>query len=303
MIDDRMAHYGLRMGENAHAIAIDEVKRWIETGGTAKSVTRTDVLKAIERRSLRASIPSNPKVALWIHGWAKRAYDVAPTVELDWSSYFEKDSRRIPSERHWRGRLLPDLLRAKRSLARRADGAYIDLRAKLPLSHLCAIGFAFPESGGFSFRVEQATRGEVHLWNSSTGSICTAFASPKDDDNTQADDVVVALSVTDDARQDVERSRTAFPKHARFVFAVPEPGVSDDAIGSGRDAVGLAVSAKKLLQATRRRLCARRLHLVLYAPAAFALFLGQRLNALGEVILYERTADGIYRRALEIQTG
>lgn len=40
MVDERMARYGLRMGENARAIAMDEVRTWIEVGGSRKCITR-----------------------------------------------------------------------------------------------------------------------------------------------------------------------------------------------------------------------------------------------------------------------
>src|SRR5258708_28468835 len=36
------------------------------------------------------------------------------------------------------------------------------------------------------------------------------------------------------------------------------------------------------------------IHLVLFCPASITLFLGQRMNALGEVITYEWTVDGAY---------
>jgi len=85
MVDERMARYGLRMGENARAIAIDEVRTWIEVGGSRKRITRDVLLEAIERRKLRARQAAEPKVSLLIHGWGKRSYDHTPIVELDWT--------------------------------------------------------------------------------------------------------------------------------------------------------------------------------------------------------------------------
>lgn len=43
--------------------------------------------------------------------------------------------------------------------------------------------------------------------------------------------------------------------------------------------------------------------MVLYVPATLCLFLGQRLNALGEVVTYERTVHGGYQPSVMLRTG
>lgn len=68
-------------------------------------------------------------------------------------------------------------------------------------------------------------------------------------------------------------------------------------------ASALAVRAKDLIRAFRNRYRASQTHLVLYAPATFCLFLGQRLNALGRIVTYERTVEGGYQASLTISTG
>jgi hypothetical protein len=64
----------------------------------------------------------------------------------------------------------------------------------------------------------------------------------------------------------------------------------------------LAIAAKDLLRQTRTRYCATCIHLVLYAPAGFCLFLGQRLNALGDIVAYERKPEGGYCPSVCLRT-
>lgn len=46
-----------------------------------------------------------------------------------------------------------------------------------------------------------------------------------------------------------------------------------------------------------------RTHLFLASPMAFAVFLGQALNAVGETLSYERTPGDSYQLALTLPTG
>src|SRR3712207_5742099 len=57
---------------------------------------------------------------------------------------------------------------------------------------------------------------------------------------------------------------------------VTHDGVRDGAITGAEDAVALAVRAKELIRGSRNKYRAKRTHLVLYAPATYCLFPGQR---------------------------
>ena len=88
----------------------------------------------------------------------------------------------------------------------------------------------------------------------------------------------------------------------RVVLATPDRGADDVALQGDADAVALANEARRLLKQERQNHGARRIHLVLYAPAGFALFLGQRLNALGTIVTYERTIDDGYQPSIVLHT-
>ena len=304
MVDERMARYGLKMGENARAIAADEIRTWIEVGGNNKRVTREMLLEVIERRQLRAHQVAEPPVSLLIHGWDKRSYDRVPTVELDWTKYFDKAARRVPHQTDWDQALLPDLIRVREELAGYQGGDYIDFRGKLPLTSVLVIGAVFREAAGYKFRAEQPTRGENYLWRSNAKPSGKVFRITMQEREKTGNDIHVTLAITGDARNDVELLNEQLAGVFKAtVYAEPDSGSGDSAITCNEDAVALAVHAKELIRDCRRKYLAARTHLVLYGPATFCLFLGQRLNALGEILTYERTVEGGYQVSMSLKTG
>lgn len=304
MVDERMARHGLRMGENARAVATDEVRAWIEEGGERKRITRDTLLETIERRELRANKVDEPPVSLWVHGWGRRAFERPPTVELDWTAHFDRTSRRVPGQDVWERVLLLDLARAREVLSALAGGTYIDFRGKLPLTAVFAVGASFTEVAGYKFRAEQPTRGENYLWRSDARPSERGFRVTEQSLDAGGEDLLVTLSVTGDAREDVRVLGEQLGGALKAtVYAEPDNGAGDAAITGNEDAVALAVRAKEVIRGSRNKYRARRTHLVLYAPATFCLFLGQRLNALGEVVTYERTAQGGYQPSVILRTG
>ncbi|WP_426755875.1 SAVED domain-containing protein [Myxococcus sp. Y35] len=303
-VDDRMGRLGLRMGRVPRAIVLDGLREWIELGGGGKRVTPESLREAIRAWGLLASREDVPAVSLWIHGWARRTWEQPPTEELDWTRYFDRDTRRVPSEAVWRDTLLPGLLAARQRLASRPDGALIDLRGKLPLSTVLAVGFHFLEVGGYRFRVEQPTRGETFLWRSDARPSQRRLRITGHEGHADATELLVVFQMTGDARADVERFVAERPGAFRAVlYLEPEDGPHDGAVGSDADAVAFAIQAREQLRRARNEYRAAVTHLILYAPASCCLFLGQRLNAVGAVVSYERTGDGGYAPALTLQTG
>jgi hypothetical protein len=300
-VDDRMAKYGLKHGENARAVAVDEIRRRIQDGGDAKRITRNVLRSIIQNRGLRADVPDAPETRLWIHAWDQQGYDVPPTVELDWTRYFDREERRVPAAEEWRQVLMPRLQEVRKQFAARPQGKYIDLRGKMSLTAGLAVGAAFPRVAGFSFRIEQPTGGDIHLWRSDAPASDARFVAVAES-GAPGDELAVGLSVTGRGLPDLERFVAACGIPS-FVYAEPEGGTGHAAIPSAGDAAGLALSAKELIREARERYRATRVHLFLYSPISFAVFLGQAMNALGPVVTYERTADGGYQESVTLRTG
>lgn len=306
-VDDRMGRYKLKTGEAARSSAMDAVKKWIEQDGPPCKIT-AEVLKAkIDELKLWADKP-DAIPAIWVHGWVKQAYGETCLAELDWTDRFDRDSRRIPTQEEWDTVLFPALKETKTKLANlpKGEGKKFDLRGKISLSISVAIGAAFSKVAGYTIRSEQPTPSGVKLWSSdeepSDVTLSENRLAVKED--ADAHNLIVALSITGDAAPDV----VAFAESSDSTFSsainlVPTAGASNSAISSGADCNAYAISAREIIRKVKNDHRRSTIHLFVYAPASFALFLGQYLNALGNIILYEKNIAGDYVEALKLATG
>jgi len=302
-VDERMKVNGMRMGKVPQDLAIAIVRGWIQAGGHHKRIGRLELERVIAERGLRADLADTPKASLIIHGWDRRYFDVPPTVELDWTRFLDFDSRTIPRHQVWTDTLIPELKRAKARLSSVPGANFIDFRGKLPLSALLVVGRTLPEAGGFRLRVEQPTSGEIHLWRSDAPTSQFDLTISETPIEGQGKDLLVSISLTGDAANDV---RTLLSEDRRFKLWVdikPAAGASSTSVNSAGEATAIAVQVKELIRQFRVRSGAESIGLILYCPASVALFVGQRLNALGEVVAYERRIMGGYQEAVVIQTG
>jgi hypothetical protein len=302
-VDERMKLHGLRMGKVPQDLSISIVRGWIRAGGENKRISRLELEKAIAEKGLRADATEIPKANLTIHGWDRRYFDVPPTIELDWTRFFDIESRSIPTQQVWADELIPELKRAKAQLADVPGANFIEFRGKLPLSALLVVGRALPEAGGFRLRVEQPTGGETHLWRSDVPASRFDLTVSETPIEGEGKDLLVSISLTGDAANDVRRLLSEDSRFKVWVDVKPAAGPSSTSVKSASEATAIAMQVKELMRQTRIRSGAQRIGLILYSPASVALFLGQRLNALGEVIAYERRIAGGYQEAVVIQTG
>jgi len=303
-VEERMTRYGLRIGAVARANVLDIVRGWIKKGGDFKRIDSSVLERVIKERDLKAADVEQPKVSLIIHGWAKRGYDLAPTIELDWTQFFDFDTRTIASPEVWSQRLIPDLNHAKKQLGATPNGTYIDFRAKLPLTASLVVGRVFSEALGFRFRVEQPSSGETFLWRSDAARSGYQVNVTEVELAASGDAGIVSLSITGDSKPEVQHMISSSSVSFRSWMDIsPEAGASGRSIKSAGDAVSIAEQLKELTKKFRQKNGLKTVHMVLYCPATVALFAGQRLNALGDVITYERTLAGAYQQSAILQTG
>jgi SMODS-associated and fused to various effectors sensor domain/Cap4 dsDNA endonuclease len=303
-VDDRMARYGLRAGRDPRAVALDIVRGWIKEGGQKKRIDESVLKSVIHARGLRAISSEQPQTSLWIHGWAKRHYDLTPTVELDWTSHFQIEARSVASPVVWEEKLLPQLRETRTKFAAMTGGTYIDFRGKLPLSASLAVGHIFSEPFGIRFRVEQPSGGEILLWRSDAGTEAFDLHTEETPFDADGSEGIVALSITGNAGPDVLRLASVMPRNFRaFLNLTPKAGFSATSVQSAGQVVSIATQVKELIRRFRTHRGLTAIHLVLYCPAAVALFLGQRMNALGKVLTWERSADGSYQPSVTLLTG
>jgi hypothetical protein len=303
-VNDRMVRYGLRAGQDAQAIARDVVRGWIKEGGKSKRIDRAVLEATVRDRCLKAVVPQQPKVSLWVHGWAKRFYDLPPTIELNWTKFFDIETRKIADQTTWDTILIPQLKQAREQLSNTPSGDYIDLRAKVPLSASVMIGRIFAEAMGFKFRVEQPSGGEIHLWRSDAGAGAFSLRATSAEGSAESRIGLVSVSITGDAKPDIQRQFAKDQRgFRRWVDLQPESGPRATSLSSANEAVAVAHHVKETIRELRSLCGLEQVWLFLYCPATLAVFIGQRLNAVGAVVLYERDGKGNYAESAFIETG
>ncbi len=246
---------------------------------------------------LKTKKSENEFPTLWIHGWDKQTYIGKPIVELDWTEYYSRNPHMIASLEIWTTKLLPQLKSIKQEWAEAYQNRHIRLRGKLPLSVGVAIGNIFSSAAGYSLDTEQLTAGKgSSIWRSDRASSLKFEVSEISE--MQGKDLLMVFSIARDTKIAVQSLiQDSVDQFKRVVYATPEAGVGANSVSSAEDIVALAISGKSLID--EYRLNGGKVHIILATPFSFSISLGQQLNALGEVIIYEYKLDsGTYQIAM-----
>ncbi len=245
--------------------------------------------------------------SLWVHGWVKQNYGDSPTVELDWTQYFNIDTqpRCIADQATWDNILRPSLIQAREKLSQGRAEVTVDIRGRFSLSTAVAIGTVFPHTRGYTLQVEKQNTGQNNLWRSDVSPSDAKFKIVKEDGKV-GEHLLIALGISGDPSGELRQLYKDSPiPFSAVVYAEPESGTGERAIGSDTDAIALAIHAKEIIRQYRRKYEATDTHLVLHAPLSFCLFLGQRLRVVGDVICYECVSikDKKYQPSVKLCTG
>jgi SMODS-associated and fused to various effectors sensor domain len=284
-VDRQMQACGLKSGEGARSIAIDQIRRWIEAGHRSKEITLPTLQAALDRLDLWAPRALESYVAVFVHTWMKRAYDSQADYELDWSAHFDHLTRRVPDIAMWNLRLIPELRTLERSISQETSCRSIRLRGSLCLSAAFAIGHVFSVAGGY--RIELLHRTET--WRSEIPPDPSYRLTVKEEPGvSEASDLLFVLSVTGDARPQVE----AFVQQSSMSFRAclyltPKGGPHDFSVQGVAQASALARLTRLELRKALATYQPTVTHLIYFGPQSLATLIGQKLNACGIVQLYE----------------
>lgn len=223
---------------------------------------------------------------IWLQGWGACGQDNAddtPDELLDWRSHYSKDPFKIPSLDQWEQQLFPELATLKSKLTDTYAGKTLDLHSKLSLPAALAVGYTFPETAGYTLQLTLRNK----IWRSNAAPaksrLMVVYAKGRKGPN-----LLVGIGVTASCQAELKMfSASAAQPFDAVVYLEPESGVGSQSIGSDAEAVAYSMDAKDLLRSQKQKYEATSIHLVLLAPAGFALFLGHWLSRLGEVIPYE----------------
>ena len=102
-------------------------------------------------------------------------------------------------------------------------------------------------------------------------------------------EMVIGISIKKKVANEVERylGNDGFPRSSTLLF-------SDDAILSAAHVNQAVEKAKQMINESGAAVGAKKIHLFIAVPAQFALFLGHRLNAMGDIQCYEYRNTNVY---------
>lgn len=204
-----------------------------------------------------------------------------PEVRFRWARFFGGSARTFPPSEEWT-ELLEELAATRRWLQEHRRPRLLRISGSLRLSAAYAVGAAFREVAGF--RLEADARGD--WWE--TSSIPPApdqFEWQVDRLRPEAsDEVAVSIGLPRRIAPDVEATI------ASRGDSIPHLALhSSGQLTSGIEADKAASAAKGVIAEFVQASGARNVNLFLSTPAALALFLGHRVNALGAVQCHEFT--------------
>ena len=218
---------------------------------------------------------------------ATDSVDPASAQELvfDWQEFFGGGERRYPPPGAW-NRMRKELQAASEWIAAARRPRRISLGGSRRLSASLCIGSVFSAVSGFTFEMDY--RGEVWKTDKYGGPEYpweVERVGPR-----QCREIAVAIGILKDIREDVAQfleheGRSAELRLVLTGFeALTGPAAANAAAAAAKEAVARELSASG----------ARVLHLFMAVPAPFALYLGHRLNAVGEVQCYEWVGESSY---------
>lgn len=217
----------------------------------------------------------------------------APELVFDWQEFFGGGERAYPAPEAWK-RMRAELDATRDWIVAARRPRRISLGGSRRLSGSLCIGSALPAVSGFALEMDY--RGDV--WRTDE------YGGPPYPWEIErlggggCEELAVAIGVLKNIREDVTRflENEGRVPQLRLVLRGSEPlagpAAANSAVATAKDAISGEMSAAG----------ARVLHLFIGAPAPFALFLGHRLNAIGEVQCYEWVGSGTYAPACRMKT-
>jgi hypothetical protein len=297
--DERaLAHFVDRLlrhpdfAEKVRAMIVPAFAETMRAIGARKgnTLSRSDMEKILHD-AVTGSIASEKKITLWLQNWTTETFDVPADYSLDWSEYFDRARRQVPSPERWNDELVPRLEALKKQLLRERKERLIRFRGKCALSSGVALGAVFPTVGGWAFEIPQPPAKEP--WRSDATPTKRYDMTVEELEGTaDGTDIVLGLNIRGDGRQDMVKyveSTGLIPW--RYLFISP-PIQGAQSIRGASDAVAFAKTVRETLGNSLKHYDVRKTRLFFYGPFALAVFLGQHLTSVGEVQLFEYQDPG-----------
>ena len=265
--------------------------------------------RALASLILRARIEAVNRVtpsgeALKIRLWVRQPvpFQLGYALSLDWNHLFEE---RHAGESVWQDRLIPALDAAIGAIEYVAPGRRIVASGRPTTSAAVALGITClaPRQIDISWAQFTTGRGEEE-WSLRDTREPSHFSHRLVSGSTDSDELAVLVSVADDVVPAFTASRRELPDF-RAVLNIAKDTSPPHSVESSRQAVDLAKLVAHAVRTTRRDLkLLGGVHFFMAVPVGLGMLLGQLLNTLGEVHLYElASVDGVgrYRHELTLR--
>jgi hypothetical protein len=248
-------------------------------------------IEALLQAAVATGVSAERKITLWLQNWTSETFDQPADYALDWSAYFDRSTRKVPSPDVWNNQLVPELNALKKKILAEKKERLIRFRGKCALSSGVALGATFPGVGGWTFEIPQPPAKDA--WRSdATPSHSYELTEEIVEGSSTGTDVIVGLNIKGDGRQDILKyaESTGNPPLIFAFMSPPSQGIQS--IGGAGDAVALAQAVRERLGELLKAHGLRKTRLFFYGPFALAVFFGQQLTSVGEIQLFEYQDPG-----------
>jgi hypothetical protein len=248
-------------------------------------------IETLLRAAVAAGIAGEKKITLWLQNWTSESFDPPADYSLDWSSHFDRATRRVPSPETWNKELIPELDALKKKLQAERKERLIRFRGKCALSSGVALGAAFPTVGGWAFEIPQPPSKED--WRSDAPDTNPYHLQVEVIDGSHGGpDIVLGLNIKGDGRQDIMRYVQSTGNPPRIFAFMSPPSQGAQSIKGAGDAVAFGQAVREKLGQLLKTHQLRKTRIFFYGPFALAVFLGQQLTSVGEIQLFEYQDPG-----------
>ena len=230
--------------------------------------------------------------SLHVHNWTVEKYDPEATITIDWSPYFNRQKRMVPGPEVWNAQLIPQLYAVRESLLKETTNRHIIFRGKCALSTGLTLGMVFPEIGNWTFELQQPSHPTA--WRSDAVRIDNyelkyEVVEPVSLGVKEGlDENVVVFNIAGRAFEDVVSYLKENAFRVRTIIMIqPKNSPGGLSIVNDSEAASLASASKDIIKAMLSKHRANKTHLFFYGPIGLAIFLGQKLTAVGKIQLYE----------------
>lgn len=274
-----------------HLEVSDEQARMVaseEWNGVAREVLKA----ALRQRLQRVGADGDYEPALALHTWEYTPPTSSLDLDLDWTSLIPQKER-LPSPEEWETLLLPALRDVKQSLSALTASRRLRLFVQCILPVAIACGFTFPQSSQLTLSITD----QYGSWsNEGQPSKALPLRNSSVTHNESSPHVaVVELAISRSTEQGVAQALPVLaltPGHHLRLEPLKGPG--RESIKDNAHAVAMARQIGQICQELVDRQGVQHIHLFPALTASLGVLVGQHLNALCPITVYE-FSQGTYK--------